>query len=56
MQPPGMGAAEHLLRENAGYAGLNASVEAAYRVGSVVVDEIVGKWPVYREHPPAASP
>lgn len=52
MQPPGMTAAEHLLKENAGYAGLNASVEAAYRVGSVVVDEIVTHWSTYREHTP----
>jgi purine nucleoside permease len=56
MQPPGMTAAEHLLKENEGYAGLNASVEAAYRVGSVVVDEIVGKWPVYRDHTPPLPP
>ena len=53
MQPPGMGAAEHLLKENEGYAGLEASVEAAYRVGSVVVDDIVAHWPKYREHIPA---
>jgi purine nucleoside permease len=52
MPPPGMSAAEHLLKENAGYAGLNASVEAAYRVGSTVVDEIVGKWARYRDHTP----
>jgi purine nucleoside permease len=52
MQPPGVTAAEHLLKENQGYAGLNASVEAAYRVGSVVVDEIVGNWKLYREHTP----
>jgi purine nucleoside permease len=52
MPPPGMTAAEHLLKENEGYAGLHASVEAAYRVGSVVVDEIVGKWAIYREHTP----
>jgi purine nucleoside permease len=52
MQPPGMTAAEHLLRENDGYAGLQASVEAAYRVGSVVVDELVDKWSVYRDHTP----
>jgi len=52
-QPPGMSAAEHLLRENEGYAGLNASVEAAYRVGSKVVDEIVTHWSTYREHSPA---
>lgn len=52
MQPPGMTAAEHLLQENAGYAGLNASVEAAYRVGSVVVDDIVAHWSRYRDHTP----
>jgi purine nucleoside permease len=52
-QPPGMTAAEHLLRENEGYAGLNASVEAAYRVGSKVVDDIVAHWSAYREHSPA---
>jgi len=52
MPPPGMSAAEHLLKENEGYAGLEASVEAAYRVGSVVVDEIVTGWPRYREHTP----
>jgi purine nucleoside permease len=52
MPPPGMTAADHLLKENQGYAGLNASVEAAYRVGSVVVDEIVTKWSSYREHAP----
>ena len=52
MPPPGMSAAEHMSKENTGYAGLNASVEAAYRVGSVVVDEIVAKWPQYRAHVP----
>ena len=53
MQPPGgMTAAEHLLRENEGYAGLSASVEAAYRVGSVVVNEIVTHWDRYRDHTP----
>jgi purine nucleoside permease len=56
MPPPGMTAAEHLLKENDGYAGLNASIEAAYRVGSVVVDEIVGKWATYREHTPPLNP
>jgi purine nucleoside permease len=56
MPPPGMTAAEHLLRENQGYAGLDASVEAAYRVGSVVVDEIVGRWPVYRDRVPPLKP
>ncbi len=53
-QPPGESAAAHLLRENDGYAGLAASVEAAYRVGSVVVDDIVANWERYRDTPPAA--
>jgi purine nucleoside permease len=56
MPPPGMTAAEHLLKENDGYAGLEASVEAAYRVGSVVVDEIAGKWTTYKDHTPPLKP
>ena len=56
MPPPGMTAAEHLLKENDGYAGLDASVEAAYRVGSVVVDEIVTHWARYRDHTPPLTP
>jgi purine nucleoside permease len=52
MQPANMSAAEHLLQENAGYAGLTASVEAAYQVGSAVVDELVKHWPKYRDHTP----
>lgn len=56
MPPPGMTAVEHLLKENDGYAGLNASVEAAYRVGSVVVNEIVAHWPVYRNKIPLRAP
>jgi purine nucleoside permease len=55
MQPPGMTAAEHLLRENEGYSGLLASVEAAYRVGSKVVDEIVQRWEVYRDQLPTVA-
>lgn len=53
MPPPGMSAAEHLLKENEGYAGLQASVEAAYQVGATVVEEIVKHWPKYRERTPA---
>jgi len=56
MPPPGMTAADHLLKENQGYAGLNASVEAAYRVGSVVVEEIVRRWKDYRDHTPPLDP
>lgn len=56
MPPPGETAAAHLLKENEGYAGLNASVEAAYQVGSVVVDELVGNWDRYRDATPAGVP
>jgi purine nucleoside permease len=52
MPPSGMGAAEHLVKESEGYAGLNASVEAAYQVGSTVVDEIVKNWGKYRDNAP----
>jgi purine nucleoside permease len=55
-QPPGgMSAAEHLLRENEGYAGLNASVEAAYQVGSAVVEELVNNWARYRDTTPGTQ-
>ncbi|MBB6095541.1 purine nucleoside permease [Povalibacter uvarum] len=52
MPPPGVTAAQHMKAENEGYSGLNDSVEAAYAVGSVVVDEIVRNWAKYRDHTP----
>jgi len=52
MQPPGVTAVDDLLQDHDGYAGLEAAVEAAYRVGSRVVDEIVNHWDQYREHVP----
>jgi purine nucleoside permease len=52
MPPPGVSPAKYLQHENQGYSGLSASVEAAYRVGSPVVEEIVRHWSVYRDHPP----
>jgi purine nucleoside permease len=55
MPPPGMSAAEHLLKENEGYAGLQASVEAAYVVGAAVVDEIAGNWSKYRDVVPGGG-
>ncbi len=57
MQSPGITAAESLLGEHGeeGYSGLNASVEAAYRVGSKVVDEIVSHWDVYKDKVPTAQ-
>jgi purine nucleoside permease len=59
MQPPGMTAAESLLEDHngapgEGYSALQMSVEAAYKVGSKVVDEIVGHWDRYRDQVPSA--
>ena len=56
MQSPGITAAESLLGEHGeeGYSGLTASVEAAYQVGSKVVDEIVTHWDVYKDKVPTA--
>lgn len=53
MPPPGVSAAENLLKENEGYSGLTASVESAYRVGAVVVDHIVSNWAQLRDQVPS---
>jgi len=47
MPPPGVDAASYLLRENEGYAGLEAAVENLYTVGSKVIDELLGHWDRY---------
>jgi len=52
MPPPGVDAASYLLRENEGYAGLEASVESLYRVGSKVVDELSAHWDKYEKTVP----
>lgn len=52
MQPPGMTAAENLLRENKGFAGLEASLESLYLVGSTVVEEITDNWDKYKDSIP----
>jgi purine nucleoside permease len=52
MPPPGVTAAENMQKENSGYSALGPSVEAAYKIGSAVVGELLGKWSVYRDHPP----
>ncbi len=54
MPPPGVSAAENLLRENEGYTGINLAVESAYIVGSVVIDEILDNWATYENQIPAA--
>ena len=55
MPPPGVDAATNLLAENAGYAGLEASLESAYRVGSRVVDTLVANWDRFRERTPTPA-
>jgi len=54
--PPGVTAAENMQKENAGYSALGPSVEAAYKLGSAVVEELLAKWSVYRERLPGAAP
>lgn len=54
MPPPGISAADNLLNENDGYSGLVASLESAYLVGSVVVDEILSDWPRFANELPEA--
>lgn len=55
VQPPGIGAAENLLRENDGYAGMEAALESLYLVGSVVIDEILGDWGKYADEVPGSD-
>ncbi|WP_252736111.1 purine nucleoside permease [Aestuariibacter sp. A3R04] len=55
MQPHGLTAAENLKLESsgAGYAGMVPSLEAAYKVGSTVINEIVENWHSYQKQIPA---
>ena len=52
MQPPNMTAAENLLKENKGFAGLEAALESLYAVGSTVLEEIVNNWDTYKNSIP----
>ncbi len=54
MQPPELTAAQSLLRESDGYAGLEASLENVYLAGSVVIDELLTGWDQYYENVPTA--
>ena len=54
--PPGRTAAEALARTKIGqYAAYLPALESAYRVGSVVVDELVVNWAKYRDTVPAGA-
>ena len=51
---PGQTAAESLAETKIGkYSAYLPSLESAFRVGRVVVDELVAKWPVYRDRIPS---
>lgn len=52
MPPPGIAAADYLLRENEGYAGMHSALENLYRVGSRVIDQLLAHWDRYAETPP----
>lgn len=54
MQPPDLSAAQNLSAESgeAGFAGLQSSVESAYTVGSKVVDTIVANWTEFKSTMP----
>ena len=54
MQYPGITAIESLTNERngKGYSAFIPSLEAAYRVGSVVVDSLVTNWPTYKAEIP----
>ncbi len=52
MQPPGVSAAENLIKETKGFAGLDASLENVYRVGSVVMEEVLEHWDRYQTEIP----
>ncbi len=52
MQPPGVTAAENLIKDGEDYSGMGAALESAYIVGSKVVDAIVADWPKFKESTP----
>lgn len=58
LPPPGQTAAELLASEvgDTGYSGFIPSVNAAYAVGSRVVNELVRGWDYYEGHIPSAAP
>ena len=51
MPPDSLSAAENLKMESGedGFAGMQSSLESAYSVGSIVVNNIVANWPTYKD-------
>ena len=57
LPPPGRTAAAALARTKIGqYAAYLPAIDAAYRVGSVVVDRLVSGWATYRDTLPSTLP
>ena len=55
-QPRGMSAADSLARQRIGaYSAYLPSLEAAYTVGHVVVNELISHWPQYANGTVGAS-
>jgi len=55
MPPEGMSAAESMQEENAGYSADLPSLEAAYQVGSTVVQALLENWEQYRNQLPSVE-
>jgi len=54
--PPGVTPAEELkMNETKGYPGYRPALESAWRVGNVVVSELVENWPKYRDRIPGTK-
>ena len=49
---PGGDAATNLLGEHTGVPALQSSLDAAFKVGGVVVDELAKNWPRYADAVP----
>jgi purine nucleoside permease len=52
MPPPGISAADNMLSESDGYAGMTASLESLYLVAGKVIDALLGNWEKYENKPP----
>ena len=56
-QPQGLNAAESLAKQRIGaYAAYLPALEAAYRVGHTVVNELIGHWAQYEAKIPSSKP
>ncbi|MEH3107253.1 MAG: purine nucleoside permease [Sphingomonas fennica] len=55
VQPAGQDAAGSLVAESDGLSALQPALDAAFRLGTVVADEITGHWDRYRDEIPGAT-